>query len=145
VPNARSTARAVVALLGVLVAAAGCGDNEAGPPATVRSPAAATATAAAQSTMPPPTRQTVDKELVYTIVKRKATPPTGRVDVAKGAVVKITVTSDEADELHVHGYDVELPLKAGTAGSITIEATKTGLFEVETHKSHLVLLQLAVR
>jgi hypothetical protein len=45
----------------------------------------------------------------------------------------------------VHGYDVELPLAAGTPGSITLRADRTGLFEVETHKSKLVLFQLVVR
>ncbi|GAB3824959.1 hypothetical protein [Dactylosporangium cerinum] len=82
---------------------------------------------------------------MVTVAKRKVTPPTGRVEVAKGSLVRITVTSDVADELHVHGYDKTLALPAGTPASIDLRVDKTGLFEVETHSSHLVLFQLVVR
>ena len=72
-------------------------------------------------------------------------PPTSRVEVTKGDTIRITVTSDQVDELHVHGYDKSLELAPGTPGSLLLLADKTGLFEVETHKTHLVLFQLVVR
>jgi FtsP/CotA-like multicopper oxidase with cupredoxin domain len=150
VPNARPTARAGLALAALLALVAACGDDPA--PATTptpTSPPPAVANTAPVSTLaspaPPTSAAPKIKELSYTIVKHRATPPTGRVEVAKGETVRITVTSDEADELHVHGYDKELPLKAGEPGSLTLTADRTGLFEVETHKSHLVLFQLVVR
>lgn len=86
-----------------------------------------------------------DKEIVVSVVKRKVSPPTGRIEVARGNLVRITVTSDVADELHVHGYDKTLKLPAGSPASIELRVDKTGLFEVETHSSHLVLFQLLVR
>jgi hypothetical protein len=146
--------RTGLTFVAALALAAGCGDdpapsnNPAAPATTVVAPQsgaatpAAGATSAAASPSPAPS---VDKEVVFTVTKRKASPPTSRVEVAKGAAVRITVTSDEPDELHVHGYDLELPLAAGAPGSITLRADRTGLFEVETHKSHLVLFQLVVR
>ncbi|HTJ34022.1 MAG TPA: hypothetical protein VL738_12395 [Dactylosporangium sp.] len=153
-PNARPTARAGLALAALLAFAAACGDDPAPPasPGTAAAPASTAPAIATSAIASPtakaeasPTAKAVNKEVSYTIVKRRANPPTGRVEVAKGDVVRITVTSDEADELHVHGYDLELPLAAGTPGSLTLTADKTGLFEVETHKSHLVLFQLVVR
>jgi hypothetical protein len=87
----------------------------------------------------------VDQQITVTITKRRVDPPTGRVTVSKGQLVRITVTSDVADELHVHGYDLGARLPAGTPGSVEFRADKTGLFEVETHESELVLFQLVVR
>jgi hypothetical protein len=94
---------------------------------------------------PPTTIAAVDKEIVVTVAKKKVTPPTGRVEVRRGATVRITVTSDVADDLHVHGYDLRKPLPAGQPASIEFRADRTGLFEVETHDTHLVLFQLVVR
>jgi FtsP/CotA-like multicopper oxidase with cupredoxin domain len=159
VPKARPIAATGLALL-VALALAACGDDDPAPTTGATSVAApapqvSTENASAASNAPSPAAgpgsaapsptQAVSKEVSYTIVKRRATPATGRVEVAKGEVVRITVTSDEADTLHVHGYDLELPLTAGAPGSITVKADRTGLFEVETHKSKLVLFQLLVR
>ncbi|RLP99937.1 hypothetical protein EAD98_01495 [Micromonospora sp. CV4] len=87
----------------------------------------------------------MDRQITVTIAKRRVDPPTGRVTVGKGELVRITVTSDVADELHVHGYDLGARLPAGTPASVEFRAEKTGLFEVETHESELVLFQLVVR
>ncbi|MDG6104084.1 hypothetical protein Daura_12405 [Dactylosporangium aurantiacum] len=151
-PAARTTAVAATCLLVLL---AGCDSSSPAPsaaPTPVASPmtssvASPSATASpvaspAVSVAPSPA---VDKEVVVTVAKRKVTPPTGRVEVAKGSLVRITVTSDVADELHVHGYDRSLALPAGAPASLDLRADRTGLFEVETHATHLVLFQLVVR
>ncbi|WP_214107798.1 hypothetical protein [Acrocarpospora catenulata] len=85
------------------------------------------------------------KEITVTIANRTVTPPPGRVEVAKGQQVKITVTSDVADEAHVHGYDKSAALAPGAPATIDFVADQDGLFEVETHESGLQLLQLAVQ
>lgn len=72
-------------------------------------------------------------------------PPSGWLDVPKGQQVAITVTSDVADEVHVHGYDLESELRPGEPVTIRFKATITGVFEVETHRTELVLTQVAVR
>ncbi|MFC5008652.1 hypothetical protein ACFPIJ_63915 [Dactylosporangium cerinum] len=149
-PAARSTV-AAACLLAFLTA--GCDSPAAAPttgaPATsaapVASPGASVSPTAGPTSAPPSPVPAFDKEVVVTVAKRKVTPPTGRVEVAKGSLVRITVTSDVADELHVHGYDKTLALPAGTPASIDLRVDKTGLFEVETHSSHLVLFQLVVR
>ncbi|WP_433533901.1 hypothetical protein ACQPZK_17055 [Micromonospora sp. CA-249363] len=152
-PTARSTALLVTGLL-TAVLATGCGqddDPSVAAPSTAPTSAAAPATSAgpttADSPTPSPAASTpaVDREITVTIAKRRITPPTGRVTVTKGQSVRITVTSDVADELHVHGYDLGARLPAGTPGSVEFRADKTGLFEVETHETELVLFQLVVR
>jgi plastocyanin len=75
----------------------------------------------------------------------KVTPKPHRVDVKLGANVRLQVTSDEDDVLHVHGYEVEEPLKAGHTTTVELTADQPGVFEVETHESELLPLQLAVR
>ncbi|GIH67020.1 hypothetical protein [Microbispora siamensis] len=85
------------------------------------------------------------KEITVTVAGRKVTPPPGRIEVTKGQTVRITVTSDAADEAHLHGYDKEASLKPGTPASIEFVADQTGLFEMETHESGLQLFQLVVR
>ncbi|WP_143737561.1 hypothetical protein [Microbispora sp. GKU 823] len=85
------------------------------------------------------------KEITVTVAGRKVTPPPGRIEVTKGQTVRITVTSDVADEAHLHGYDKEASLQPGTPASIEFVADETGLFEMETHESGLQLFQLVVR
>ncbi|RAO02431.1 hypothetical protein [Micromonospora noduli] len=146
-------ARTVAALAALLLA--GCGQDD---DPSVATPSTAPTSAAPSSvtpTAPTPTATStpsasasttaVDQQITVTIVKKRVDPPTGRVTVSKGQLVRITVTSDVADELHVHGYDLGARLPAGTPGSVEFRADKTGLFEVETHESELVLFQLVVR
>ncbi len=57
----------------------------------------------------------------------------------------LQVTSDVDDEVHVHGFDVEKPLDAGQTTTIELTADQQGVFEVETHESELLLVQLEVR
>lgn len=109
------------------------------PTTTASTPAAATA---APTTAPAPTADVV---LTFTISAGKASPAFSQVKVTPGQTVSITVTSDEPDELHVHGYNQEVELAAGTPATVTFTADQTGQFEVETHESGLRLAALVVR
>ena len=70
---------------------------------------------------------------------------TARVEVDRGTQVRIEVTSNRSDELHVHGYDETVPLTAGSPAAVAFVADLPGVFEVETHDSGLLLCQLVVR
>ena len=83
--------------------------------------------------------------VTVTISGGSVEPPPGRVDIRHGQTVRITVTSDEHDELHLHGYELELELLPGEPGTLEFVADQTGLFDVETHHSGLQLFQLAVQ
>ena len=69
---------------------------------------------------------------------------TGRVPVAVGTQVTLVITSDAADEVHVHGYDLTAELAPGTPAEISFAATIPGVFEVELHEAGTALLALQV-
>ena len=73
-----------------------------------------------------------------------ASGETGRVTVPLGTPVTMSVTSDVADKIHVHGYDRKAEIPAGGTASVSFTATVPGVFEVELEQSKLQLLQLQV-
>jgi hypothetical protein len=83
--------------------------------------------------------------IVVSVKDGKVTPKAHRVKVAVDSPVQIMVTTDVDDEVHVHGYDIEREVSAGEPVSIEFTADQSGVFEVETHESDLLLLQLQVQ
>ena len=53
------------------------------------------------------------------------------VTVAKGRRIVLIVTSDVADEVHLHGYDLKRDLAPGRPVSFSFRATMEGVFEAE--------------
>jgi len=49
--------------------------------------------------------------------------------------VTLNVLSDRADELHVHGYDLQLKLAPDQTATLQFAAKRTGRFTLELHKS----------
>ncbi|WP_394811254.1 hypothetical protein [Streptomyces xanthii] len=90
-------------------------------------------------------KASADRTVTISVDGKNVQPPPGRLEFKKGQRVRLTVTSDRADTLHVHGYDKEVTLPAGRAATLTLTLDRTGLFEVETHESGLLLTQLVVR
>ena len=58
--------------------------------------------------------------------------------------VTIKVTSDTDGELHLHGYDIPIEVKAGETVSHTFTADKTGNFLIEWESTSTELGQLVV-
>ena len=67
-----------------------------------------------------------------------------RVDVDLGSVVALMVTSDVAEEVHVHGYDILRAVSDGHPAHFAFNADIPGVFEVEFEGSGRLLLQLQV-
>ena len=67
-----------------------------------------------------------------------------QVKVNQGDTLRLLVTSDEADELHVHGYDLHLPLKPGKTQILSFVAAHTGRFPIELHRADVELVVLEV-
>ena len=61
-----------------------------------------------------------------------------------GAPVVFDVTTDEADELHIHGYDKTVELPAGTPTRVEFTADIPGVFEIELHHAGTEIAQLRV-
>jgi len=86
-----------------------------------------------------------DKVISVRIENGKVEGVPARVEVDRGTQVRIEVTSDQRDELHVHGFDKTLQLVPGSPAAVEFVADQSGVFEVETHDSGLLLFQLLVR
>ncbi|HEY0639135.1 MAG TPA: hypothetical protein VGD67_15905 [Pseudonocardiaceae bacterium] len=143
----RPAARAlpsVLAALAVLTVLAGCGAEPAGSSSTPRPTAQATAPPSTGGG-PAPTSAAAGQQVISVLVSGgQVSPAPGPVDAALGSTVVIEVTSDVADELHVHGYDRTAALAAGEPGRLELELTIPGQFEVELHGEHLLLFTLRV-
>jgi hypothetical protein len=61
-----------------------------------------------------------------TIVSGKVSPSGAKYDVGKGSTVTINVSSDSADTVHVHGYEIEKDVVPGTPLVITSRRTRRG-------------------
>lgn len=57
------------------------------------------------------------------------------VKLVRDEVVEMTVVSDRADELHVHGYNLYATLTPGKPATLRFTARRTGRFGFELHKS----------
>ena len=82
--------------------------------------------------------------LTLTVRDGEVDGPT-RAQVPLGGTVSLTVTSDVADEVHVHGYDRTLELVPGTPATVEFPADIPGVLEVELHGSGLALTSLQVQ
>jgi len=67
-----------------------------------------------------------------------------RFDVALDGTVRMTVTADVSDEVHVHGYDIHADVAPGQAAVFEFDATIPGVFEVEMEGSGVLIGELQV-
>ncbi|NUT52458.1 MAG: hypothetical protein HOV94_34990 [Saccharothrix sp.] len=67
-----------------------------------------------------------------------------RVEASRGQAVRLTVTSEQPVEVHVHGFDVLGTAERGKPAVLEFTADRTGTFDVEAHPDTL-LVRLVVR
>ncbi len=69
-----------------------------------------------------------------------------RIERARlGSPVTLNITNpDAADEFHLHGYNLEQAVGAGVTSTMNFIADQAGTFEVESHETGTVLVQLEV-
>lgn len=158
----RGTAAAVLPALAMLVLA-GCGNDADGAspgetpsssaPATTPSPTPTdlptTTTPVKPNTTSPsntadPSGEQADVTVNVTVANGKVNPNGSSIQVKAGQTVLITAISDAVDEVHVHGYDKEIPLAPGKPGSVKFTANMKGTFEIETHDSGKLVAKLIV-
>lgn len=86
------------------------------------------------------------KAAVTTIVARNGEPVGGvaELEYDAGEQVRFRVQSDAADEVHVHGYDIEEEIPAGGSATLSFPADIEGIFEVELHESETQIAELRV-
>jgi heme/copper-type cytochrome/quinol oxidase subunit 2 len=67
-----------------------------------------------------------------------------RPKVQQGERVTLVVTSDVADEIHVHGYDVSADAAPGSPARLSFDAEIPGRFEVELEERGVQIAELTV-
>lgn len=93
-----------------------------------------------------PITQELPKPKIFEIEVRQGQRVAGPavLQVQEGDDVQLQITTDKADELHVHGYDLHLKLQANTPAMLAFRAEHSGRFDYELHHSHLDLGALEV-
>lgn len=134
-----------IALATACVLLTGCGTDEDDASAA---PTVSTTTAPPSASVAPPspTPSPDDAQVVdVTVAGGEVTGAEPRTQVEVGTKVRLTITSDVADEVHVHGYDLTERLTVGQAVSVEFVADQPGIFEVELHDAGTILTRLQVQ
>lgn len=92
------------------------------------------------------TPEKLAKPATPTIVIRNGKPVGGveELEFSAGDEIRFRVSSNRADEVHVHGYDVEEEIPAGGSATLAFPADIEGIFEVELHGSETQIAELRV-
>lgn len=67
------------------------------------------------------------------------------ISAVQGDEIVLRVTSDKADDLHLHGYELGMRLQAGVPGELRFIAHRGGRFEYELHQAHAEIGVLEVQ
>lgn len=135
----RARAGVALAVMALLLAVA-CGGDDDSPPAASDG---TVPTTVARSSAPPATpARTV---LAVTVRGGSVVEGGSRQRATLNEAVTIRVTSDVADEVHVHGYEKKFTVAAGQTGEVTFNANIPGVFEIEFERSHKQLFTMEVR
>jgi hypothetical protein len=144
--------RCVGALVTALVLAACAGEDAGkdagGSPSPTSTPSSATPTrspALSPSPTAVPTSSAPRPTFSITYAKGHVAGGTRRLKVAYRAKVSIQVTSDVADEVHLHGYDVMVDVAPGHPALLTFTAKLRGVYKIELEKLGKELARVQVQ
>jgi hypothetical protein len=124
---------ALVALAVVLFVVLSDGDDDDGggesPAATRQAGETPGGDGAKNATTPPPRPQ------IPAVAVRGGEPVGGvlTLEYTSGDRIRFRVRSDEAGEVHVHGYEITEPIAAGASTTLAFPADLQGGYEVELH------------
>lgn len=89
---------------------------------------------------------TTNKKIFRLVVKeKKLFSGSETLSVTQGDEITIHITADEADELHVHGYDKSVDIEKDIPAELSFIADKTGRFPFELEIAHSELGALEVQ
>src|SRR3954447_23831832 len=106
----------------------------------------ATATAPSPPTPTSTSTSTPAEPAVKTITVVNGQPEGGikTISYTKGDQVRLKVSSDVADEIHVHGYDLMKDVEKGGSVQFAFEASIEGRFEIELENAGTQIANLEV-
>jgi hypothetical protein len=128
---------AVIAVVAVVVLAGGSsdsGDERAAAPTQTPTPTPESEGMAEESEATPTPTPSPTRTPDPVVVLRPGTKKT--VEAKQGERVRFRIRSPEAEEMHLHGYDVYRDLPAGKTVTVTLDDPQlTGIYEIELHNS----------
>ena len=68
-----------------------------------------------------------------------------QISVNEGEHLRLTITSDEPLEFHLHGYDLETEVEPNEPAELSFDAAITGRFEIENEQTREELGELLVQ
>lgn len=140
--SAVARACALLALLAILATACGSDDKDAATTTTTTTTASeGPSTSAATTSTTADDIQTVE----LTFANGSVAGGAHTLSVGLGKTVRLKVTSDVAEEVHVHTYDIKADVAAGQTATLEVHATIPGRHEVEMEKAGKTLLILEVK
>lgn len=147
---ARAAAAATALLIAGALASCGSGSTAAAGSTPVSgtpvSSASTTSDAADAPGSPGPSTYTAgSRTLAVKVTGSTIDPAPSTVELSVGQTLALTVTSDHADEVHAHGFDVEKEVEAGGSVLLVLTGGEPGEYEVEMHHPVLTLLKIDVR
>jgi FtsP/CotA-like multicopper oxidase with cupredoxin domain len=138
----------LVAVILAFVALRPADEEEPASTATTAATTAAAATAATtNAATTTATAKTPADPATSTVVVKGGQPVGGvkEIEIERGDDVRIRVTADAPEEVHVHGYDLEKPVGPGQPAVFTItDANLEGIFEIELHGTATPIASLRV-
>lgn len=137
---------AALSTFAVMLVLTACGaDDGQGDTAATHTPTTTAPSAPPDTPVASATPQASVREIEAVIVDGTVDTAEDSVEVAVGEAVRVTVTSDVDDEVHVHGVDQTAELSAGLPTTLEFSLAEPGVYEVETHEGGLLLFQLLVQ
>jgi hypothetical protein len=98
-----------------------------------------------QTTQTPPSEEPeVAADEQITVRDGKPAGGVKELSYSSGDRVRFVVTSDDADEVHVHGYDIAKDVPAGGSVRFSFPAKLEGVFEVELENRGQQIAELRV-
>ena len=84
------------------------------------------------------------KEFTLVVKDNKLASGPETLQVTQGAMVMIHITSDAAEKLHLHGYDMSVELGKNAPATLTLIAGQSGRFtyELENSKTEIGALEV---
>jgi hypothetical protein len=98
-----------------------------------------------EPSVPPPPRLPPPARVSITVRDGKPVGGIRRVTVGKGRRVVLVVTSDVADHVHLHGYDVMRDVAPGKPARLAFRATIVGTVEVELEDHRIPLASVTTQ
>lgn len=83
----------------------------------------------------------------YVLLRAQGLRPVGglkKITVSKGDMVRFEIRSDQADQGHLHGYDISKPVGPGRRARYRFTANLEGIFEIELENAGVPVGELRV-